>query len=113
VGETDSKVIQDLERKVKANEDRIEDLMRALYGHPALGQRGFRQEIEGEIATLRGDVHATKQLCEDLRQERRDELAERRGIKRVLGYSGATNLLTLLTLVSLIIMLWQGVFGGP
>ncbi len=110
--EPDSKVIRDLEERIKFNSDRIEDLMRALYGHPELGQEGFRSEIKAEIAAIRIDVVASRQLCEDLRQERRDELAERRGMKRFMGYVGVSSFTTLLTLVGLVIAIWQGAFGG-
>ena len=86
--------------------------MRALYGHPELGQVGFRNEIKEQVRDLREEIQSTRTLCEDLRQERRDELSERKGLRKAVGYTGVTNFLTLFTLLGLIFALWQGVFGG-
>lgn len=108
----ESRVIRELEDKVQRNYDRLDELMKALYGYPELGQRGFRQEIEAQLTLLSADIAATRTMCEDLRQERRDELSERRGLRKAVGYTGITNLLTLLTLIGLIFALWQGIFGG-
>lgn len=102
------RLIANLDRKVMLLEGRLEDLTRALYGYPALGQSGFREEMERRVQELSEEVAATKTICEDLRMERRDELAERRGIKRVIGYTGITSVLTLLTLLALIISIWRG-----
>jgi hypothetical protein len=85
--------------------------MRALYGYPELGQEGFRQEIKRELEEVKGETRTTKKLCEDLRQERRDELSERRGLRKAVGYTGITNFVTLVMLVGLIFALWQGIFG--
>jgi hypothetical protein len=86
--------------------------MRALYGYPELGQEGFRHEMKRELEEVKDATRTTKKLCEDLRQERRDELSERRGLRKAVGYTGITNLLTLATLVGLIVALWNGIFGA-
>jgi hypothetical protein len=108
----ESRLIRDLEEKIQRNEDRIKELTRALYGYPELGQRGFREEMERQLELIRVDVSTAKQMCEDLRQERRDELSERRGLRKAVGYTGITNFVTLLMLIGLILSLWQGIFGS-
>jgi hypothetical protein len=106
------RLIRDLQEQIQRNDDRLKELTKALYGYPELGQRGFRQEIETQLELLKTEVSLAKQMCEDLRQERRDELSERRGLRKAVGYTGITNLLTLLTLVGLILALWNGIFGA-
>ena len=79
VVDPDSRVLKDLEEKIRHNSARIDEVTRALYGHEQMGQPGFRKEVLEEVAYMREEVRQTKQLCDDLRQERRDELAERQG----------------------------------
>jgi hypothetical protein len=106
------KVIRDLEEKIQRNEDRLKELTRALYGYPELGQRGFREEMERQLEVVKTEVGATREMCEDLRQERRDELSERRGLRKAVGYTGITNFVTLIMLIGLILALWRGIFGA-
>lgn len=111
--ESKDAVITDLQKNIERLERRVEELVKALYGDPTWGRQGFREEMERRIARLDEDIRNTKRLCDDLQQQRENELAERRGVKRVLGWTGVTNLLTLITLASLLIVIYQsGVFGG-
>ncbi len=89
----------------------LEELVRAIYGYPSLGQKGFREEIEMRAQRLEADIEKTTELCENLVAQRREEAAERRGMKRLVGYTGATSGLTLLTLVGLLISIWNGAGG--
>lgn len=113
-------VVRSLEERIAANKQRLDEIFRALYGYSDLGQKGFKKEteerLEGlarEIGRAREENERTRELCETLQQERRDELAEKRGMKRVIGYTGITSVMTLLTMITLLITIWQsGVFGG-
>ncbi len=105
-------VIRDLELQVTANKNGIEEIKRALYGSPEYGLKGFREEMEHRVNTLEKSVESTKNLCEDLRQQRRDEENQRQGTRRVLGYIGVTNVITLVTLIGALVAIWQGAFGG-
>ena len=109
--------IEGLEAKLHALEARHEDVKRALYGYPELGQQGFRDEMDRQIQELRAELRETRNLCEDLQRDRQEELAERRGkdkfIARSLGFTGITSLATLISIIGLVITIWKsGIFGG-
>lgn len=116
--------IRTLEDKIRRQEGRLEELTRALYGHPELGQQGFREQVNEDLQDLRREIRETKRLCEQIKAERqaeasarREELAERRGrdqvISRTLAWVGGSSLFTLLTVIVLLITIWRGgVFGA-
>lgn len=109
--------VDELERKVLELNARHKRVTDALYGNPEYGEAGFRSEIDRRILEMREEVKSLKTLCEDLRDERRQEQAERRGrdrlITRTISFTGITNVVMLITVVALAITIWQsGVFGG-
>lgn len=99
-------------RRMDEFERRLDELVRALYGHPSLGQKGFREEIEKAVVKLEGEITTAKELCEGLVRQDEQKAAEQRGRDRVIGYTGVTSLLTLLTVVGLLVAIWNGIGGG-
>lgn len=118
------KTVRVLEDKLRRQEGKLEELTRALYGYPELGQQGFRDQMLMEIKDLRDESGNTKRLCEQIREERfveasarREELAERRGrdqvISRTLTWVGGSSLFTLLSVILILVTIWKGGgFGG-
>ena len=100
--------IEEIRQTVDRLEDNIENLTRAIYGYAPLSQRGFRDEVQTAISELREEVVVVRNMSETLRRERAEEAAERRGMKRLIGYTGITSLLTLLTLVGTALAILYG-----
>lgn len=118
------KTVRVLEDKVRRQEGKLEELTRALYGYPELGQQGFRDQMLMEIKDLHEESANTKRLCQQIREERtaeaalrREEQVERRGkeqvISRTLTWVGGSSLFTLLSVILILITIWKGgAFGG-
>lgn len=83
----------------EAIEKKLEEYNRSLYGDPATGYEG-----------LQSDVKQLKKAIETMIKDQQLQAAEKRGMKRLIGYTGITSAATLITLL---LMIWQaGVFGG-
>jgi len=91
----------------------LTDLRRAIYGYPELEQMGMREDMFTRLDTLKRELAETKGVCDGIAQQRREEAAERRGMKRLVGYTGVSSLLTLVTLVVGLLVILNGAGGGP
>jgi predicted RNase H-like nuclease (RuvC/YqgF family) len=111
--------LDSLEREMRTMKDEILSQRRSLWGHPEVGQAGVLEEREKRISRLEEEIKNTRTVCEGLRDERREEMAERRGrekaMNRVLSFIGGSSLLTFLTMIGLIIAILSGtgITGGP
>ncbi len=116
--EPNNELLRHLKNTVEEVDQRLDDLIKAIYGYPALGQKGFQEEIQKSVSTCQDDVHKAKESLEALLQERREEMAERRGrdatIQRFMSFTGVSSIVTFLTLVGLIIAVLSssGIVGG-
>jgi hypothetical protein len=117
--EQNNELLLHLRRTVDDIDGRLDDLTKAIYGYPALGQKGFQEEVRHSLSSCQQDVKKTKDSLEALLQERREEAAERRGsdatIKRFMSFTGVSSIITFLMLLGLIITLLSstGIIGGP
>lgn len=104
------RVVRDLQLRLDSLEHKVDRVTDGIYGNLNYGEAGFLREVREEVKSLRT-------LCEDLRDERRQEQAERRGkdklITRTLSFTGVTNIVTLIGVIALVVTIWQsGIFGG-
>lgn len=99
-----------LRENVKRLESKVAQHELVLRGDPAIGLTSLRLHLEGQVKDLKEEITGQRNLIDGLVQERRDELAEKRGMKRLIRYTGITSFATLLTLFALI---WNNVGGGP
>ncbi len=116
--EPNSELLVHLRKTVDDVEQRLEDLIKAIYGYPAMGQKGFQEEMQKNISSCQDDVHKANKSLDALLQERREEEAERRGrdatIQRFMSFTGVSSIVTFLTLLGLIIAVLSssGLVGG-
>jgi hypothetical protein len=109
---------QEVRKTIEDVDGRLDDLIKAIYGHPALGQRGFQEEVQKGISTCQTEVKKTQDSLQALLQEHREEEAGRRErdatIKRFMSFTGLSSILTFLTLLGLIITILSGsgIVGG-
>ncbi len=117
--EPNNELLRHLKKTVEDVDGRLDDLIKAIYGYPALGQKGFQEEMQKNLSECQDDVKQTKGSLDALLLERREEIAERRGrdatIKRFMSFTGVSSILTFLTLLGLIITILSGsgLLGGP
>ncbi len=117
--EPNSELLRHLQKIVEDVEGRLDDLIKAIYGYPALGQKGFQEEMQKSLLVCQEDVKQAKESLDALLLERREEIAERRGreatMKRFMSFTGVSSILTFLTLLGLIITILSssGLLGGP
>ena len=117
--EPNNELLRHLKTTVEEIDGRLDDLIKAIYGYPALGQKGFQEEVRKNLSDCQEDVKQTKEALNALLQERREEIAERRGrdasMKRFMSFTGISSLVTFLTVVGGIIAILSsiGLLGGP
>jgi hypothetical protein len=117
--EPNNELLKYLQKTVAEVDGRLDDLIKAIYGYPELGQKGFREEVQKNISKCQEDVHKATETLNALLQERREEAAERRGrdasMKRFMSFTGISSLVTFLTVVGGIIAILSsiGILGGP
>ncbi len=117
--EANNELLKHLKKTIDEVDGRLDDLIKAIYGYPALGQKGFQEEVQKNIAKCQDDVHKATESLEALLQERREEIAERRGreatMKRFMSFTGVSSIVTFLTLLGLILTILSssGLVGGP
>ncbi|MEJ7871422.1 MAG: hypothetical protein WKF67_04125 [Rubrobacteraceae bacterium] len=117
--EPNNELLRHLRKTVDEVDGRLDDLIKAIYGYPALGQKGFQEDMQKNVSKCQDDVKQTKDSLDALLLERREELAERRGrettMKRIVSFFGVSSIATFLALVGLIITILSssGITGGP
>jgi hypothetical protein len=117
--EPNNELLRHLKKTVDEVDGRLDDLIKAIYGYPALGQKGFQEEVRNNLSACQTDITEVKGSLDTLLQERREEAAERRGsdatIKRFMSFTGVSSIVTFLTLLGLIIAILSstGITGGP
>ncbi len=117
--EPNNELLKHLKKTVDEVDGRLDDLIIAICRAPALGQKGFQEEMRTNLSVCQEDVRQTKEALNTLVQERREEVAERRGrdasMKRFMSFTGVSSVVTFLTVVGGIIAILSGIglLGGP
>lgn len=91
-----------LEAQVVQLEKKLQDHERILRGDASIGFVGLKEHITTQVTELKEEIKAQRGVLDGLEQEKRSERDQKAGMKRLVGYSGVTNLATFITLAILL-----------
>lgn len=99
-----------IETKLTAVEGKCNRLAGTVWGNPEEGRKSLEDRIMERLNEISGDLRGIRTDVDEMKTEKLEADAERRGMKRAIGYTGVTNVLNLVALVAGLYSLWS-VFG--